>query len=259
VFYFAMAAAGGFEGGAADWHEYGEEPGTGLVKQPIAFWTDLGFIVSGIAALLWCDLTPRGDPTNPMVVPTMYSVGLGLVMVWMGPGSMLEHGALVETWGWFDASSIHWYALFLIGYLVLRWIPGASASIAGGILFWVGLVAAAVAIGVWGWLDESVRAPWSMALMGGLGVAYVGSLVPTIVRLVAGKENGLMRFEWPALIWGGVGVAAFVAGMIFLATGSVDGATAPWGHGAFHLAMAVTTLSIYATLRLEMPRWDETR
>jgi len=248
VFYFSMAAGGGFKGTTEDWQSYGERPVSGPIRQPVCYWTAMAFVVTGLSALLWLDLTPRTSlPVNPMTGSTMFSVPLGLLMVWLGPGSMLEHGTLKESWGWFDASSIHWYGLYVLGYLILRWIPGGTERWLGRILFWVGHFLAAFLIGLWGALNSRVREPWTGIL---LGVAGVGLLV----SLIFGRWVGLTFEPIQGWIAFSLGMALFVFGLVVVKLGYEKGPTDNWGHPVWHVCVGLVTFCIFLILRAERPR-----
>jgi hypothetical protein len=230
VAYFVVAATIGFHGPPATWAEYGEPPRGAPIQQPICFWTDLGFVLAGLLALRRLDVAARSStpPANPMSGPSAYSLAFGLIVVWMGPGSMLEHGTLTTTWGWFDAASIHWFALFVVGYLLLRASPQTPRS---ATIFWVGLATACALLGVWTWHAEPVRMVVSRASLVLVGVALLASLS-------LGRRVGL-HFTRRAWGWFAGVALAFAAGFVFLATGAAGGPTAPWGHGAWHLCCAV--------------------
>lgn len=212
------------------------------MQQPICFWTNLGFIAAGVA---WLRGLARGDGRGPMRGPTPYARALGLLMVWMGPASMLEHGTLTTTWGFFDAASIHWFGLFVLGYLALRARPGAAATRRGAAVFWTLEIAFALTLALWTWREEHVRMPISMILLGLVGVALLAALL-------AGRRVGL-RFAPGAWRWF-TGVAlAFAAGAGFLVAGAAGGPAAPWGHGAWHLCCAVAMLCLARLLAAEAP------
>lgn len=195
-------------------------------------------MAAGLAVLRRLDRS--AGPGNPMNMPTPESVGLGLLIVWMGPASMLEHGTLTTTWGWFDATSIHWLGTYVTGYLLLRASPWRDRA-AGRVLFAGGLAVTWTAIGVWTW--DGPRAAVSVALLALMGTALL--LAPIAGRLVG------LRFEprvWPRL---GALVACFGAAMACLALGGEGRPLAPWGHGAWHLLCGAATLGIVEVLRAE--------
>jgi hypothetical protein len=242
--YFAVACTVGFGPQNESWDAYGEVPVAGPVKQPVAFWTDLGFIAAGLLMLLWMDLSDGSTAPGAMSAATALSVPLGLLMVWMGPASMLEHGTLNATWGWFDASSIHWYALYVVGFVVLRWVPGGDRSWAGRGIFWGAFTAAAVAIGVWTRLDGRASFPMSVTLL----VLLVVALIVSVVL----ERTGTVGYVRPWDLWTlpSAGVL-LIAGIAFLLTSTRGSSIAHFGHGIWHLCVAGAALFVWLYLRSE--------
>ena len=244
IVYFSVACTVGFGPQNENWDAYGEVPVEGPVKQPVSFWTDLGFVFAGLLALLWMDLTDREGAPNTMAYASSLSVPLGLLMVWMGPGSMLEHGTLNATWGWFDAASIHWYVLYVVGFVVLRWVPGADRSWAGRGIFWACAAAAALGIGIWTRLDGEASFPVS-----------VGSLV--VLTCVIGDSVGLERggvvgYVRPWDVWALPSAGVLLAvGIAFLLTSTRGSSIAHFGHGLWHLCVAGASFFVWLYLRSE--------
>lgn len=243
--YFLVAATVGFHGPPAEWIAYGEPPVGPPVEQPLCFWTNLGFVAAG---LWWLRRLDRADPVPgaPMRGPSPHAKALGLLMVWMGPASMLEHGTLTTTWGFFDAASIHWFGLFVVGYLALRAVPGAAASRRGAAIFWAGEAAAIVGLGAWTWHKDQVRMPASMLLL-----ALAGASI--LAALLFGRRVGL-RFERDAWRWLACAAASFAVGAGLLVAGAAGGPAAPWGHGAWHLCCALAMTFVARLLAAEVPR-----
>ena len=227
--YFGVALTVGFHGPAAHWVAYGEVPVAGPVAQPISYWTDLGFILAGILVLRRLD-APRGR--GWMQRPSVYAVGLGLIIVWMGPASMLEHGTLMTNWGWCDASSIHWYGLWVIGYLLTRGIGGLARP---GV-FLIAQVAAWLGVGAYTWGHEEGRQRVTLII-----------LTLTILAVPPSLIWPRRRFPPAAWAWFGAILATFGAAGVFLVGGAQGGWAAPWGHGVWHLLSAV---AMYLSFRM---------
>lgn len=241
--YFLVAATLGFHGPRAPWADYGEVPVGPPVEEPICFFTNLSFILAGIAALRRLDRAAQhgASAENPMAGPSPYSVPLAFLMVWMGPASMLEHGTLTTTWGWFDATSIHWFAMYIVGYLIVRAVAGSASGRKSQIVFFTGQGLAWLLIGIWTWHHESVRKYVSQALLLLIGVAI-------LLSLSLGRFVGL-RFRRQG--WFAGLLLAFAAAVFFLITGAKGGALAPWGHGLWHVACALAMYSIFRLLETE--------
>lgn len=227
--YFAFAASVGFDGPPASWEAYGEPPVGPPVEQPICFWTDLAFVVAGVAALRRLDRAAA--PSGP-------AIGFGFLLVWMGPASMLEHGTLRTTWGWFDATSIHWFATYVVAWLALRALPGRGRS--RTILFFAGLAATWAAIGAWTWRVDGARMLASEVLLALAAAALVAAVA-------FGRAVGL-RLPQRAWAWAALAAAAFAAGVALLDAGRAGGWAAPWGHGAWHCCCAAATYLVFRLL-----------
>ena len=63
-----------------------------------------------------------------MQSPTLFSVAYGALVVFLGIGSMLFHGSLLEWGGWFDNLSLVLFGSFLLLYDLARvWHISARA------------------------------------------------------------------------------------------------------------------------------------
>lgn len=248
AFYAIMSAAGGFGDRDSGWQEYCEAPRGRPIEQPFSFWSDLSFVVAGLAILLWVDTTESG---NPAATATIYSVMLGLLTVWLGLGSMLEHGTLNSTWGWFDSSSIHWWALFVLVYVVFGWlVPPAQllepGVIAGASAAWLIPV---ILVGILTARNTSWRTPTSIVLMALLGVALV---------LDGVFENPPARRWWFLLgagfllLFGLLSLLGSRKGGFLCRDEAATQRSFQW-HGMWHILTAATTFFVYVYLRLQWP------
>ena len=242
--YFPVAAAGGFGPPNETGLDYGETVlRTGPIRQPACFWSAIAFSISGLAILLWLDLTgPVAG--RPMEGRTALSVPLGLLTVWLGPGSMLEHGTLTRTWGWFDAASIHWYGFYMIGFVILRMIRGGTESWCGRILFWVGHAVCCFLVGLWGALDGSVLQWWSVGLL-----AVTGVMVLVLLCCQGPLGYG---FE-PVLAWTsfGVGIGMTGVAVLFQVFGGQGEWADDWGHPTWHVLIGLVTFFIFLVLKAD--------
>ncbi len=99
-----------------------------FIRQPVSTWSNLSAVFLGVL-LLWGLGTgirssdDAGIP-NPMAAPTKRSIGYGLVLIFMGPGSMLLHVSLTKYGGWGDNLSMNFfitYALLHNLFRVFKW------------------------------------------------------------------------------------------------------------------------------------------
>lgn len=255
LFYFIVGLTRGFGGRDEPWEEYCEHPGTGLIKQPVCFWSNIAFILSGMAALLWIDFTPTAPRANLMATATAYSVPLGLLTLWLGPGSMLEHGTLRRAWGWFDAASIHWYAFYVIQYIVFRWAFTAQEMMSAGPIVFFLVVQAAAMTGL-GFLTHLVPASRMIATVILIALMGLALVVPEITQAAAGWPSGLRRQGFwliGAAIFAVIGFIALFGSRkgAFLCPAGAEHNTFRQFHGLWHLCMAATTFFVTIYLRSE--------
>src|SRR5687768_8554118 len=77
----------------------------GLIKQPLSVWSDLAFMIAGMLILVLASKV-RPDAPNPMAgSQPIYSLLLGLIVIYMGPASMVFHASMKAWAGWFDNTS----------------------------------------------------------------------------------------------------------------------------------------------------------
>lgn len=193
IFYFLLGLLGGLGDITSHWQDYCEAPvANSFVRQPAAFWSDVGFIVVGLIALLHADITGSNNAklvsgANPL------SIAFAVIVVWMGPGSMLEHGTLNNTWGWFDATSIHWFGLVTSGLVILGWVVPATTAKRNYVIFYVVAGLCAVAVGAVSIAVGESRLVWTIILL----VAAIGLIIADFIVWVVGCH----RFRAPASFW----------------------------------------------------------
>ncbi|MBI1257309.1 MAG: hypothetical protein GC204_07550 [Chloroflexi bacterium] len=95
------------------------DPNT-VILQPESFWSDLSFMVVGLL-ILYLAAKPNATPANPMEDPKSgFPLMLGLIVIFMGPGSMLYHASIKSWGGWFDSMSIMFWMIFSLAYSITR-------------------------------------------------------------------------------------------------------------------------------------------
>lgn len=253
MFYFLLGLLGGLGDITAHWQAYCEAPVSGakFIRQPACFWSDIGFVVVGLVALLYADITGSGNRkrlfgANPL------AIGFGIIVVWMGPGSMLEHGTLNNTWGWFDATSIHWFGLLTSGLVILGWAAPAETARRGYPIFYAIVGLCAVAVGAISIMFGEWRMYWTIILL----VLTLVLLVIDFVVWVTGNH----RFQAPASFWNAgslwifLGLVSFGVAMLLWAGGQEGEFLCPAGqenehvlqaHAGFHLLAALAILFIW--------------
>jgi hypothetical protein len=96
----------------------------GKVRQPGCTISAFAPVLSGLLILGEVDYRRRKRPSaqvrNPMQTTTAVSIGYGISVVLLGPGSMLFHASIKEVPGSFDPMSIVIFATFVFCYSLFR-------------------------------------------------------------------------------------------------------------------------------------------
>ena len=114
---------------------YCEQFRSELVKQPINTFSNFGFIFVGMVILAIVGYDNGKPPRdNPMNSGSWIAVLFGLVVIFLGPGSMVFHASMTAWAGFIDSTSMFLLLGFLIGYdlrQVARVVPGCLCWLAG--------------------------------------------------------------------------------------------------------------------------------
>ena len=231
IFYCAIGWFGSYGIVDSNWQVYCETPQlSSYVLQPACFWSDASFIAVGLAILSYLDAA--GPKANGLVSgANPISVGFGFVVLWMGPGSMLEHGSLNNAWGWFDAASIHWFALFALGMIIASWLWPAHEVTRNQKRFGFGLALAVVAVGATTFVWEHMQHGWTVVLLSAFPVIVIIDYLAWASRnhRFVGRWNdrgalwvvlALLSFGFAMVCWNGAHQGSFLC---------------PPGHGDEHL------------------------
>ncbi len=217
---------------------YCERPRTDrMVLQPVNTWSNVGFILVGLVILAWLTF---GSGSGPMQEQSLFSVGLGLVIVFLGPGSMFFHASLKDWGGWIDNVSMNLFISWVALYDLARMVH------AGEVIFLALWIAVNAGLGVFLWVN--VRRGWGKWVFAGL----IAVLVLTSV-LVALSVGGVHR-NFTGLIVGLVifGVALAIQQLSQTGRPLCDPDSLLQGHAAWHVLAALAAGSIYLYLRTEM-------
>ncbi len=217
------------------------------IKQPVNTWSDLGFVAAGLLVFFAIGAFRLSGETavNPLQTTSFYSVVYGLLVIYLGPGSMFYHASIKKWGGWLDNMSMVLWTAFLVVYVFARGIPLSDALAA--IIFGVIVVSSGAII----WFVEGSGKYIFGAMVAVWGVLEIIILV---VQAAGNSVMGLHRSEWGWLL-----LAAASFGLaIFIWLRSKDGQ--PWchphswaqGHAAWHLLSAVSAFSIFLYLRSEV-------
>ena len=221
--------------------------GVKKVKQPINTWSDLGFVAAGmmIFYMIGSFRLSGAVAANPLQGTSFFSIVYGMLVIYLGPGSMFYHASVKKWGGWLDNMSMVLWTAFLIVYVFARGIPMPDSLT---VIVYLTIV---VSSGVIIWFVEG-SGKYIFGLM--VGVWGVLEIIILIVQATGSSVMGLHRTEWGWLI-----LAAASFGLaIFIWLRSKDGQ--PWcypnswaqGHAAWHLLSAVSAFSIFLYLRSEV-------
>ena len=224
----------------------GYEPAS-WIQQPISTWSNLAFVAAGLLTVLIVGTRPAPAPNimadRASVIPLVF----GLLIIFMGPGSMYFHGSMKIWGGWFDNLSIFMWAALGLSYSVTRvlmvWFK-ASRHIVW--VFWLVISAAAGTALV---LDPTAHRITQVAVVG----AWVVIELLIMIAAWMGRPPGFRRST-------GWAIATLVAFVIAFAVWIPSGAiTRSWcdplspiqGHGFWHLFAAIGALLSYCYLASE--------
>ena len=236
------------------------------IGQPINTWTNLSFIAAGLTVVLiagkWAVPVPYTMTDIKSYIPLVY----GIVVVFLGPGSMLFHASGKKWAGWFDMISMVAWVGFSFSYtashLLLYWFQIPLTSIwvmAGGIILIVGVYTA---------VRGFVRTKSGKETKGsGLDVMYIVAGAWIISEVIT---MGMIWFGHPpgyrrSTSWFVAAILAYVAAFICWIPSngeiSIAGIKKQWckpdswyqGHGFWHIFSAVGALFIYLHFASESP------
>ncbi|MHC4954361.1 MAG: ceramidase domain-containing protein [Planctomycetota bacterium] len=238
--FFVMGARDwGGPGAADEENNYCERVRTGrMIKQPVNTWSNIGFICMGLGMLFYIDAYPDGSSSpNPMTYRNLFTVLYGLVVIWLGPGSMFLHASQKVWGGWLDNLSMNMFVTFVLCYETTRIF---DLGVVPFVILWMLLN---VGLGLLTWF-------WKWDYTGILTFAVVIALV-IAAEIYIGIEETPRQGLWMI----GVGVAMGLATVIWIFSKTGMPLCKPdsiWqGHAAWHLLTALATLFILLYLRSE--------
>ena len=221
-------------------------PGDRKVRQPLSTWSDLGFILFGMMTLFLLG-DSHGPPNNPMIAPSVNTVSgiailYGLIVIFMGPGSMYYHASLRRWGGLLDNLSMYLWALFVLVYDIARvarfddWV------------FYLIFVLAVIGI-----FMLRLFLPGSGTVIFGV---LVGGYIIFGLFVLYGQLNGVVREQG----WFWAGIVSFALAMLFWILSNdrpikiswLTGESVIQGHAVFHLLSALTTFFVFFYLRSEI-------
>jgi hypothetical protein len=249
---FALLAAlsvGGYPGGPDECIALGdcycEAPRGGLAEQPANAWSNLGFVVVGLAVLADAARRRREDSPARMEADRRYARLYGAVAIFLGLGSFAFHGSLKAWGGYVDVQSMHAFVAFVIAYDLARihdwrWRRFLAA--------FTGLLALfSVLIG----LIPPEHGKTMFAVVVGLTLVVETAVSYPGMRPWAPRPIVPRRMPW---FWAGLGTFA-----VAFAVWNVSRSAGPWcdpdsllqGHALWHLLTAASVACFYLYFRAE--------
>ena len=208
----------------------------GWVRQPANTWSNLGFVVAGLA-IAWF----AGDRTRLGVTLGLHpglATAYAVLVVLLGPGSMAMHATQTDLGGHLDLLSMYLVSGFALAYALMRFAHRGPGFLA--VVFTVAVVAG-MAVHLNG---------GSVPVVGHAGNAAFGGEI----LLALGLEVALYRRRPPAprqdVRFGVASVGTLALAFAIWTTGMRDH---PWchpttlvqQHGAWHLLCAVSAYLIF--------------
>jgi len=176
-------------------YAYCEVIGEGAVRQPWATWSDLGFVAAGLWVLWFLGFAGGGLDTSfvptksqsPMRGASLLSVTYGLLVIFMGPASMLLHASMKSWAGWFDAFSVFTWMFFHAAYVVFAsWGLDRTVRTVLVMVLWLAL---AITLGIVSGVDPGWR-------FYGIVISAGCWIVAVVVDGVSVAANRRVEREW---------------------------------------------------------------
>ncbi|MFC7491958.1 MULTISPECIES: ceramidase domain-containing protein [unclassified Knoellia] len=174
-----------------------------LVRQPANTWSNVGFVIAGLAAS-W-HVSRRGSGTMSAPLGTAYAV----VVVLLGPGSAAMHASQSELGGHLDLYSMYLLASFVLAYAAARLLRLATTGFVGLFVAALGLCTVA----------EFTSADVPVVMTLGNAVFAVMLLAGLAMEVVL-RTRGGVRLD---VRWGFASVAALLVAFAIWNTGKDGG------------------------------------
>ncbi len=212
----------------------------GPIKQLANTFSNFGFIIVGMVILGIVGRDKgRGSGRNPLTSGSWVASMFGMVVILLGPGSMVFHASMKAWAGFLDSTSMFLLLGFLIGYDLLqvtRRFPSWACWLIGGAAIVLFMALAAV------W---SAYATWIFLIMVGVTLGFEG---PIWFR-AWGMKRGLL----PLLLF----LGTFLLSLLIWGLSHTDGLLCKpdgvflQGHVWWHLGCAVAMGFLFWYLRSE--------
>jgi Ceramidase len=226
-------------------------PGEDVVKQPINTYSNVAFVLAGLAILTVIAAGDSPAPRDPMEDETFYAVLFGCIVVYLGPGSMFFHASMKKWGGWLDTFSMMLFTGFLFAYDVAGLLDAGEAVF---LAIYIPLVAA---LGLLSWKVEDGPLPWPKLSMGTFCFGALAIAWGLLQILVIPGWGGIDRDDGPAGALLGTGLAVFLTGFVVQQLSDSGGPLCRedsklQGHAVWHVLAAIAALITFFYLRTEI-------
>jgi hypothetical protein len=145
------------------------------VKQPSCVYSDFSFVLLGLWVLFWFSKNgPDRKPyANRMTKQVGYTLTFGLMLMFMGPGSMLFHISMNALAGLGDGVSMYLFMSYLLTYNIVRL---ADLGFGWFLVLWIGLFTVATVVNIGMMFDDGL-ADQTLLIMVVLGVVAIPLLL----------------------------------------------------------------------------------
>ena len=212
----------------------------GFVRQPANTWSDLGFVLVGLAIGAHATRTRMGaNARNRMRAGGLYPALYAAIVVFMGPGSMYFHASLTRWGGSLDVLSMYFFITFWVVYALAR---GYDLSRRRFVQLYIGLNAV-IAI-------PQIAIGHASALVFG-PLAFAGFVLELLLQPLGGPRPAWLPQPAPIRTrWVIAGWACFAAAFALWIPSRTGGPLCDpdsllQGHAAWHLLSAATTGCFY--------------
>jgi hypothetical protein len=206
----------------------------GLIRQPANTFSNLGFVLVGLAILIWGWRRARGGEDAPLGSSRMLTTAYGLIVVFLGVGSACLHATMTYAGQWIDVLSMFLFPSFLALYNATRL----------------------------GWLTRRLFWPVFAAVNGLLGIlvplgpaARFEAFPALLAALALSEAAARRRLERPRPGWfaAAVGLMGTAFGIWILDYRRILCSPESWlqGHALWHLLCAGATACLFLYYRAE--------
>jgi len=233
---FWMGVLNGWFGkpGQLAW-EFCEASRPGLIKQPYNTWSNISFILSGLATgwLLMRGVYERFN--NGMTQNPFYGIFYASLVVLLGPGSMAMHATTTMIGGFFDMLSMYLVASFTVAYAMQRFFRLKP-------LHFVGLFTLVLLICLW-----ADGAPYHIIFwfFGDTTFAFFIGLTIFIETLNTYVRHLHHELKWAIAAVGSLLTAFFIWNITRTGTSLCDPYSPFQGHAIWHILDAVSTFCLF--------------